>query len=183
MNETAKIEAKRVTAQLDDLIARGHAPAPKRMHLIEMQWQALFLMEKYGLRPGEWDGWSLKWDRRTHQAGYCNWDKQEISFSASVFAASSEDQCLDTILHEIAHALEPGHRGNIHTAAWRTQFILMGGSGEVTYDESDLLEPPAGARWEGVCPQGHTIYRVCAPRRGQTYQCRRDRETFLWYEL
>jgi hypothetical protein len=50
-------------------------------------------------------GWKVNWDDAKKRFGYCSVSKKVISLSRPLTEANPESEVLDTILHEIAHAL------------------------------------------------------------------------------
>lgn len=76
------------------------------------------------------DGYSFSWmKRRTrfHRAGQCDWKKKLIQLQPEYVEQYSEEEVLDTILHEIAHALRPRHG---HNKFWRKTAVSIGCTGE-----------------------------------------------------
>ena len=58
------------------------------------------LLREHGL-----DDWTIVADRAKTRAGVCRFAKRQIGLSAPLTTLHSDDEVLDTILHEIAHAL------------------------------------------------------------------------------
>jgi predicted SprT family Zn-dependent metalloprotease len=50
-------------------------------------------------------GWGFKWNNRTSSFGRCNYARKIIELSIPLMQAVSDDEAIDTVLHEIAHAL------------------------------------------------------------------------------
>lgn len=98
-------------------------------------------------------GWHLKIGKEKKVAGWCNREKRTLSFSWEVLQHMSEEECMDTVYHEIAHALTLGG----HTEEWRLKAIELGGTGEVKYDGSKLVS--MHYNYIGYCPNGHAHYR------------------------
>lgn len=110
--------------------------------------EARTLMNAHGLTDR---GWTLKVDRAKARAGRCNYSTRTISLSATLIRIRDESAVHNTILHEIAHALTPGHH---HDAVWRRQHVALGGNGQRCTDGTT-----APARYIGTCPKGHTSKR------------------------
>lgn len=70
------------------------------MELAEAAAVAQQAMEIYGLR-----GWRFKFDNAKRRFGCCNYRTQTISLSRYVTELNSRDNVIDTVLHEVAHAL------------------------------------------------------------------------------
>lgn len=85
---------------------------------------AQHLLEKHGL----WQqGWRFAWDRAKRRAGCCKYRKRLITLSqpyVELNTSSNPDDIIDTILHEIAHALV-GH-GHGHDAVWQMKAEEIG---------------------------------------------------------
>jgi predicted SprT family Zn-dependent metalloprotease len=67
--------------------------------------------------------WSFSWNRRKSSFGLCNYKKRQIQLSIHLVPLESAESVKATILHEIAHALTPGHK---HDAVWRNVAIRLG---------------------------------------------------------
>lgn len=93
------------------------------MNKIELRELALHIMSKYGLKE-----WKFVYIESKRCFGVCNYQKKEIGLSWLLCENRPVKRNIDTILHEIAHALTPGDR---HGKKWKERFVLMGGSGEV----------------------------------------------------
>lgn len=73
--------------------------------------------------------WQFVWGNKINALGTCNYRKKHIILSRRWVIASPVEVVLDTIIHEIAHALTPGNK---HGAIWRSTFKELGGTGERT---------------------------------------------------
>lgn len=87
--------------------------------------------------------WRVEWDNGKRRAGSCNYARRVITLSRIILPGAPDEEVRETILHEVAHALTPGHS---HDAVWRAKLIEMGGTGKRTHD----METPKG-RYEMVC--------------------------------
>jgi predicted SprT family Zn-dependent metalloprotease len=132
------------------------------------------LLREHGL-----DDWSIVADRAKTRAGVCRFARRQIGISAPLTELHSEADVLDTILHEIAHALVGPQHG--HDAVWRVKAREIGCSGERCVS-SDAPRVPGD--WVGRCPAGHEKTRHRAPTRLMSCgQCSRRfdaRHLFTW---
>lgn len=131
------------------------------------------LMDENGLQA-----WSIAFDRSKRRGGLCIHARRTLQFGEAVLAVMSDEQCINTITHEIAHAMVgPGHQ---HDGTWQRQHRALGGNGERCHD---TVVP---GRWQGVCPNGHTMNRHAKSDkmfRGSCGQCSRrfdERYRYTW---
>lgn len=102
-------------------------------------------MRKHGLTQRGWYG---ELDNAKRRFGQCRHGENVISLSSHLARLNSREQVLDTILHEIAHALVgPGHG---HDAIWRRKCIEIGANPSRCYDANEVVKPPA--KYVGTCP-------------------------------
>ena len=78
-------------------------------------------MEQYGLIA---QGWSFSWKDGSWQIGMCYYRSKRIKLSRSFVLLNTEAEILDTILHEIAHALVPPRSG--HGPVWKAKACELG---------------------------------------------------------
>ena len=89
------------------------------MNLEKAEYLALNKMAEHGLR--EWD---FKWSNAKTIYGQCDYTKRTIILSKILTSIVSEAHVLDTILHEIAHALVGP--GNNHNHIWKAKAKELG---------------------------------------------------------
>ena len=63
-------------------------------------------MDKWGLRE---IGWKFEINSTIRKLGYCSYQKQTLYVSSHHIKHDTEEEILDTIRHEIAHALHYQH--------------------------------------------------------------------------
>lgn len=102
----------------------SHKPNVIDMNLIEAMQLAHKHMVIHGLIE---KGWCFEFNRRKTAYGMCYSRRKIIYLSKVLTLLVTEEACLNTIIHEIAHALTPGHH---HDAVWRAKFLSMGGNGK-----------------------------------------------------
>lgn len=86
------------------------------------------LMEEHGLSD---QGWNFEFDEQKRRFGACNYKNKLITLSWRLVIQNDEAHVLDTILHEIAHALTPGHH---HDSVWVAKAKELGSNGQRCYD-------------------------------------------------
>lgn len=108
------IEKKRIAKQ---------ALLPTELQLVtqeEAELLAVSLIAKH-LPVGDW---SFKWNKRIGALGLCSYRSKTIQLSTAWTAALPRKEVIDTILHEIAHAIA-GHKAG-HGYEWRQACIAIG---------------------------------------------------------
>lgn len=131
------------------------------MELKAAQEKAKQLMIQHGLTD-----WAFTWDNAKMRLGQCSYKDKTISLSRILTIHRTEADTVNTILHEIAHALTPGH-GHGHGRMWIHTAKLIGCTAERCSKEI-LIQ---GA-WVGTCPNGHVFDRHRAPKvRSSCLQC------------
>jgi predicted SprT family Zn-dependent metalloprotease len=100
------------------------------------------LLERHGL-----SGWRFGLsDRLKLTLGICDYRGRAIRINKYYAENNPEGVVSNTLRHEIAHALTPGHG---HDEAWRAMAVRLGCKPRATCDE-DVLLPPG--RYVAVCP-------------------------------
>lgn len=117
------------------------------MHTRQAVREATALLELHGLYR---QGWRVVLDNARRRAGQCNYRERVIKLSRYLTEARTPEQVRDTVLHEIAHALTPGHG---HDGVWQRKCLSIGGNGQRCHD----TELPG--RYVGTCPNNHKTYR------------------------
>ena len=105
-----------------------------------IQAYVLLLLKKHGL-----DDWNFRWDKARRRLGSCNCTKKTISLSAYFVALNPEkhDEILDTIRHELAHALawkEKKARG--HGKVWKEYCSKLGAKPQSKAPEGAFKNAP-----------------------------------------
>lgn len=101
------------------------------------------LMAEHGLTD-----WTFTFDRAARRFGGCWTSRKSITMSAALTKLNDEPHVRDTILHEIAHALEPEDRG--HGQRWKARAAAIGCEPTRCYPPT-VKKPPA--TWRGTCPR------------------------------
>ena len=90
------------------------------------------------------NSWVFKFDNARKRFGMCQWGggKYVVSLSKHLTLLNDEPQVRDTILHEIAHALDVEDRGySNHDANWRQIALSIGCNGERCYSSKEVVQP------------------------------------------
>lgn len=131
------------------------------------------LMRDHGLLD---QGWTWGWDRAVKRMGQCQYGPRRLSFSWPLFERNGEDECRDTILHEIAHALVgPGHG---HGPAWKAMARQIGANPSRCYgDEVNGV----AAKYVGTCRCPNKEFkRQRLTQRARQGLCPTCRERVAW---
>jgi hypothetical protein len=91
-------------------------------------------------------GWVWEFSRTKRQLGCCEYGHRRLLFSLPFIEVNDEAECLDTILHEIAHALVGPGAG--HGPRWRAMARSIGARPRATTNTAKSVE----ALWTGRCP-------------------------------
>lgn len=110
------------------------------MNSFQIQGLATALLTDYDLYT---KGWRFDWDNGKRRLGACHYATKRITMSRYLVQNCSDAEVRETLLHEIAHALTPGHH---HDGVWRRKLIEMGGTGARTHQ----VETVRG-RYDVVC--------------------------------
>jgi len=108
-------------------------------------------------------GWTVALGQAVRTAGTCNYTKREIRISLRLAKVEPWEQTLDTIRHEVAHAIA-GHRAG-HGPEWKR---VARNLGMRRPRASRRLQGEIDLPWTGTCPNGHTTQMVGAPRKPRT---------------
>jgi predicted SprT family Zn-dependent metalloprotease len=112
------------------------------------------MLTEHGLTAS---GWSFAWNRRAGALGVCKYKTRTVELSRPFFDANDDDTALDTLAHEVAHALAGPHAG--HGSEWRRWAVKLGATPQATTREA--VRPPETIVWTGTCPVcSHTWSRA-----------------------
>lgn len=111
-------------------------------------------------------GWRFVVDTSPQQPlGQCRYSEREIALTRWFIELNEKDCVEDTILHEIAHALTPGHG---HDGFWQAKCLRIGCSQSrfKTYDEwPDAVLCAPDYNFTAACPEcGRRYGRVREPK-------------------
>jgi len=99
--------------------------------------------------------WTFKWNNRITSLGLCHYMRKTILLSRLWMAKVTDDEALDTILHEVAHALAWVRFGSYkHDTKWKLMCLELGARpnslARVSVSEYDLYSDP---KWTMQCTQ------------------------------
>lgn len=125
------------------------------------------LLDSHGLRD-----WRFAWDNAKRRAGQCRPASKTITLSRHYVRLNLEtsfDDVVDTILHEIAHALAGCEHG--HNDVWKRKAAEIGARPERCL-QAEKVTMPAGkyAATCGGCRKQYTCHKL--PRKGMYRFCR-----------
>jgi predicted SprT family Zn-dependent metalloprotease len=164
LQDTGRIHPRPAPPPRDDsrLVGRLTAGDPTSKQKLFDQVRALAqeLLAQHGLH-----GWSFAFNRGKQTMGVCVYDQRRIELSVYFVERNSREEILDTILHEIAHALVGPRHG--HDAVWKRQCIAIGAR---PVRCADALMPEGC--WRARCQAcGGQFNRHRKPRRVRGWFC------------
>ena len=102
-------------------------------------------MNEHGLLD---QGWILRFSSAKRAFGACYYSRKVIKLSRYLVSLNDETSVLNTILHEIAHALAgPQHH---HNHYWKAVAKHIGCDGSRCYDSTQVMRPES--RYRLTCP-------------------------------
>jgi predicted SprT family Zn-dependent metalloprotease len=122
--------------------------------------EILFKYEEFAnklLKEHNLTDWKFVFNTRTtsRTLGICKHRRKEIHISKRYALVGSEELIIDTIIHEVAHALTKGHG---HDNIWKSKCIELGCKPNRFKKLDDSINIKL-SRYKGVCPTcGHEIY-------------------------
>lgn len=132
------------------------------------------LMDEQGLAD-----WRFEWDSARTRGGICRHHIKKISVSRIVAGLNDDAWFIETLLHEIAHAIVGP--GNGHNTVWRTTLIRLGGSGKRTHDGAVKRE---AHKYVAACAKCGIIGSCARMSKRSTHKvCVKHRLPVQWYRL
>jgi len=119
------IDIENITDELD-VISYEEFLKTEEDILFKIRNKAESLMSLNGLYD-----WKFQFDNAQTRFGFCSHSHNIISISKKIALVVSFEEVVDTILHEIAHALTPCHK---HDIIWKTKAKQIGCSGKIYGD-------------------------------------------------
>lgn len=122
-------------------------------------------MEEYGLIAL---GWRFTFDNAKRRFGVCKYNSKQIGLSMQLVALNEEEKVLNTILHEIAHALVGHIHG--HDSIWKQKALEIGCDGNRCYDSNKVEKPKSKyIAICGTCGTEHRRHKVV--KKGKRQSC------------
>lgn len=119
------------------------------MDLVVAESMARGVMEDLGLGH-----WRFKWDRARTRLGLCDPNTRTLSFPSPAWSVLNEDQFINTLWHECAHAIVGTSHG--HDWTWRRMHLMLGGNGK-TGSDMPLEARAAGAVYAIFCNEDNAL--------------------------
>ena len=145
------------------------------MDLKELEAIASREMAKYALK-----GWTFAFSNARRRLGVCKYRSKRIEISEFYARNNPPESVLDTLLHEIAHALAGPAAG--HGPKWKTIAARIGATPQACETSPDLTTMPGD--WQATCPTCHrTFHMYRRPKRLDGYRCKcvgRSQLTFAY---
>ena len=129
--------------------------------------QAITLAKKLLSKYPELKGWSDSTNMRKRAFGVCDYRNRLIELSAILVPAMTDEAIQDTIVHEIAHALTPGHN---HDYVWKQKCIELGGDGKRCHGSEKYTDGKVG---QAIIMDKIAKYTLTCPVCGEKYHLHR----------
>jgi predicted SprT family Zn-dependent metalloprotease len=114
-------------------------------------------------------GWTFGLSDAKRRLGVCKYRKKRIEIGEYYARNNPDDAVLDTLLHEVAHALAGPEAG--HGPAWQAVAARIGATPRACDDSPDTVVQPGD--WRTTCPAcNRTHHRYKRPRALSGYRCK-----------
>lgn len=90
------------------------------------------------IREHDLRGWTFKWDGARTRGGLCSHSTKTISVSRIVAGLNDDAWFIETLRHEVAHAIVGAGHG--HDRVWRATLLSLGGNGQRCHDGEVIRE-------------------------------------------
>jgi predicted SprT family Zn-dependent metalloprotease len=113
-------------------------------------------------------GWTFGFSDSKRRLGACHYRKKSIAIGAYYARHNPEPAVMDTLLHEIAHALAGPEAG--HGPAWQAVAVRIGATPRACDTSPETVVQPGD--WQTTCPAcNRTHHRYKRPRALSGYRC------------
>ncbi len=145
------------------------------MDLKELEAIAARELAKHGLH-----GWMFGFTDAKRQLGVCKYRKKRIEIAEYYALNNPRESVLDTLLHEIAHALAGPKAG--HGPEWKAIAARLGATPLACDNSGETAIQPGD--WQATCPAcKKTFHRYKRPQSLNGYQCRCEARSPLVFEF
>lgn len=120
-------------------------------------------------------GWTVQLSMAKRRRGQCNYTKRVISLSKDLIRFDTLANVRNTLLHEIAHVMTPGHK---HDAVWKSTALQIGCNGERC--GSAITDAPS--KYVFTCTDGCCIKYHRMPKRTMGKICKLHRKRLAFSE-
>ncbi len=118
-------------------------------------------------------GWKFAFDLAPARGGICRYNEKLIALSVTYCLKASKEEIVNTILHEIAHAIAGPNHG--HDEAWKAIARRIGCTAKRCHHVDHT--PP---RWRGECPCGKEWKRQRLSQRTRRGCCPKCKGRITW---
>lgn len=143
------------------------------MTLHEIETLGVRLIREHEVKSGLNSGWQFAFDLAPARGGICRHAAKQITLSVTFCLKAPKEDIVDTILHEIAHAIVGPNHG--HDDTWKTAARRIGCTAKRCHQVDHT--PP---RWRGKCECGQKWKRLRLSRRARTGQCPKCNSKIEW---
>lgn len=144
------------------------------MDLNELKLLAEQQMAEHGLC-----GWTFCFSKAKRMLGVCKYRAKRIEIAEYYAANSPRETVVDTLLHEIAHALAGSRAG--HGPAWKAIAKRLGATPRACESSTAVVTQPGA--WQATCPACQRIvHRYKRPATLTGYHCRCEARASLTFE-
>ena len=113
---------------------------------------AINLIQKHKL---DIEGWTFKYTNAKTVFGKCSYKSKTISLSKPLTIVNKKDDVVNTILHEIAHALCPKQN---HNNIWKSKAKEIGCDGSRCYCTDKIKQPKS--KYVAICVGCKKVYKA-----------------------
>jgi predicted SprT family Zn-dependent metalloprotease len=175
-NKTEDSSMRDITTNLSKLSVDEKQTTLEQSSKTKSELISAFIISKFQEHGLTASGWKWKWNNRLKTtAGTTEFQSKTISLSSLYVTKATESEIKNTILHEIAHALTPGHH---HDEVWKAKAKLIGCNGNRCH-EVETREDNA-YKWLFRCEKGCTSVPSITKRRKDGHICALCREKLMF---
>ena len=143
------------------------------MTLNEVETLGKRFIQEHEAKSGLKTGWRFAFDLAPARGGICRYTAKQITLSVTFCLKASKEDIIDTILHEIAHAIVGPNHG--HDEIWKAAARRIGCTAKRCHQVDHT--PP---RWRGQCECGQKWKRQRLSQRARTGLCPKCNKKIEW---